>query len=164
MVLKKCWILAALALILSGCAAKETFETLSDSLAQTAMASPRQTDVRLPDNAVAPVLESDSEQVYLCEDYELIIETMSSGDLNATVQSICGYDTEDLTIMQTQQGDVKRYDFVWASAGEKGERLGRAVILDDGSYHYCMSVLRDAEDTEKTQIVWRNVFNSFALI
>ena len=162
--MKKIWMLAALALMLSGCAAKETFETVADQLVQTIMPSPRQTTVRLPDNAVAPVLESDSEQVYLCEYYELIIETMSSGDLNATVQSICGYDTEDLTIMQTQQGDVKRYDFVWASAGEKGERLGRAVILDDGSYHYCMSVLRDAEDTEKTQIVWRNVFNSFALI
>ncbi|MGM9628650.1 MAG: hypothetical protein ACI3V4_11260 [Faecousia sp.] len=163
--MKKCWLLAALMpLLLLGCGAEETLETVADEIIQPVMAQPRQITVDLPEGAVAPVLESDSEQVYLCEDYELIIETMSSGDLNATVQSICGYDTEDLTIMQTQQGDVKRYDFVWASAGEKGERLGRAVILDDGSYHYCMSVLRDAEDTEKTQIVWRNVFNSFALI
>lgn len=164
MVLKKCWILAALALTLSGCAAKETFETLSDSLAQTAMASPRQTDVRLPDNAVAPVLESDSEQVYLCEDYELVLETVAAGDLNATMQRICGYSWEDLTVMQTQRDGVDRYEFVWVSAGEKGERLGRAVILDDGNYHYCMSVLRDADSTERTQIVWRDVFASFTLV
>lgn len=163
MILKKIWMLAALALALSGCAAKETFETVADQLVQTILPSPRQTTVRLPDNAVAPVLESDSEQVYLCEDYELIIETVFSGDLNATIQSICGYSKEDLTIMQTQINGVDRYDFVWASAGEKGERLGRAVILDDGHYHYCMSVLRDADSTEKTQIVWRDVFNSFSL-
>ena len=161
--MKKIWILTALVLTLSGCAAKETFETVADKLVQTIMPSPQQTTVRLPDNAVAPVLESDSEQVYLCEDYELIIETVSSGDLNATIQSICGYSKEDLTIMQTQIDGVDRYDFVWASAGEKGERLGRAVVLDDGHYHYCMSVLRDADSTEKTQIVWRDVFNSFSL-
>lgn len=163
--LKKCWILAALLpVLLCGCGSKETLETVADDLIQPVMAQPRQIAVDLPEGAVAPVLESDSEQVYLCEDYELIIETMSSGDLDATVQSICGYAMEDLTVLQTQQGDAKRYDFVWASAGEKGERLGRAVILDDGSYHYCMSVLRDAEDTEKTQIVWRDVFHSFALL
>ena len=66
--------------------------------------------------------------------------------------------------MQTQRDGVDRYEFVWVSAGEKGERLGRAVILDDGNYHYCMSVLRDADSTEKTQIVWRDVFASFTLV
>lgn len=162
--MKKCWILVGLALLLCGCAAEETFETVADDIVQPVMAQPRQVAVELPDGAVAPVLESDSGQIYLCEDYELVIETQPSGDISATIQNICGYAKEDLTIMETQWEDVTRYEFVWASAGEKGDMLGRAVILDDGDYHYCMSVLRDADTTETSQISWRNVFGSFQLV
>lgn len=161
--MKKCWLLMLTALLLSGCAAEETFETVADDWAAPVMAQPREISVRLPDNAVAPVLESDSEQVYLSEDYEIVIETLSSGDLNATVQSISGYGKDQLTVMETQWDGVSRYEFVWVSAGERGDRLGRAVILDDGDYHYCMSVLRDADATEMSQVVWSDVFNSFAL-
>lgn len=161
--MKKCWLLILTALLLSGCAAEETFETVADDWATPVMAQPREISVRLPDNAVAPVLESDSEQVYLSEDYEIVIETLSSGDLNATVQSISGYGKDQLTVMETQWDGVSRYEFVWVSAGERGDRLGRAVILDDGDYHYCMSVLRDADATEMSQVVWSDVFNSFAL-
>lgn len=162
--MKKCWLLVLLPLILCGCGAEETFETVADELVQSVMAQPREISVRLPENAVAPVLESDSEQVYLSEEYEIIIETLSSGDLSGTIRTISGYEKDELTVMETQWQDVTRYEFVWASAGEQGDRLGRAVILDDGDYHYCLSVLRDADSTETSQIVWSDVFNSFTLL
>lgn len=162
--MKKCCIMLVLAFVLCGCGAEETFETISDEIVASVMAQPREISVRLPDNAVSPVLESDTRQVYMSDEYEIVIETLASGDLNATMQALSGYSKDQLTIMETQQQNVTRFEFVWASAGEKGERLGRAVILDDGDYHYCMSVLRDAENTEKTQIVWSDVFNSFTLI
>ena len=92
------------------------------------------------------------------------LETVGGGDLSATIQRISGYTPDNLTVMETAQNGAKRYDFVWASAGENGDQLGRAVILDDGNYHYCLSVLRDADTTEKSQIVWRDVFDSFKLI
>ena len=152
------------ALLLCGCAAEETFETISDEMVLPVMAQPREISVSLPDNAVAPVLQADTAQVYLSEDYEIILETMAAGDLTATVKSISGYDKENLTILETRQQDVTRYEFVWVSAGEKGDRLGRAVVLDDGSYHYCMSVLRDAETAEEGQTVWSEVFQSFTLL
>ena len=162
--MRRIWMAAALALLLSGCGAKETLETVSDTIIEPVPAAPAQISVRLPDNAVAPVLESESEQVYLCEDYEIVVETHASGDLDATIAAISGYDREQLTVMQTQQDGAARYDFVWVSAGETGDRLGRAVILDDGSYHYCMSVLRDAENQEKSQVVWSDVCASFSLV
>ena len=161
--MKRIWIVVPLVLTLLGCAAEETWETVADDLVQPVMASPRQITVRLPDDAVAPVLESDSEQIYLCEEYEIVLQTCASGDVGATVRQLSGYDMEHLTVMQTQQEDVTRYEFVWVSAGERGDRLGRAVILDDGCYHYCLSALRDADTTEKSQIVWSEVFGSFAL-
>lgn len=161
--MKKCWILFLLAALTAGCARQETFETVADEWIQPVMASPREVSVRLPEGAVAPVLDSDSEQVYLCDDYELILETRGSGDLNGTIQALTGYAKDALTVLQTQWDDVDRYDFVWTSAGEDGDVLGRGVILDDGQYHYCMSVLRSAADTKKSQIVWSDVFQSFTL-
>lgn len=153
-----------LALLLSGCGAKETLETVADDIPlQPVLAQPAQISVRLPDNAVSPVLESDTQQLYFCEDYEIAIETRSSGDLSGTVTAMTGFDPEKLTLMHTSPDGVDRYEFVWASTGEAGDRLGRGVVLDDGSYHYCMSVLRDAENPKKSQVVWSDVFSSFAL-
>ena len=155
-------LLILMTLLLCGCTAQQTLETVADEPVKTVMAQPREISVRLPDNAAAPVLEGETEQVYLCEDYEIVIETLASGDLDATIRRICGYEREQLTIMETQWDDVSRYEFVWAAAGENCDRLGRAVVLDDGEYHYCMSALRDAEQV--TQVVWRDVFASFTLV
>ena len=160
----KTWVILLLsALLLTGCASEDTFETIADEPVAAVMAQPGQISVELPEDAVAPVLESGSEQLWLCDDYEILIQTRPSGDLNGMIQTISGYPKESLTVIETQNQNVTRYDFVWASAGEKGERLGRAVVLDDGNYHYCMSVLRDA-DAQESQIVWNEVFQSFSLV
>lgn len=157
----KRWIwFCLLAVFLCGCGAEETLETVGDEWLVPVMAQPREMSVRLPENTLLPVLEQDNRQLYMGQGYEIMLETLASGDLHATVQALSGYGKDQLTILETRQGDTERYDFVWTTAGEQGDRLGRAVILDDGEYHYCMSVLRDpGEDI----IVWRDVFESFAL-
>lgn len=162
--MKRCVLLMMLMLTLCGCAAEEVFETVADELALPAMAQPREIAVNLPDNALAPVLDSDSQQIYLSEDYEILLETLTGGDIDATIRSLTGYEKDKLTVIQTQWDGVERYEFVWVSAGESGDRLGRGVVLDDGNYHYCMSVLRDAENRKMSQIVWREVFASFQLV
>ena len=159
----KRWILVMfMPLLLLGCSGEETFETVADEQILSVMATPRQILVELPENTVAPVLSGENEQLYLCQDHEILLETLPAGDLQKTIRTICGYEKENLTLIQTQRDDVSRYEFVWAAAGENGDRLGRAVILDDGQYHYCMSVLRDAQTV--SQVVWRDVFGSFTLI
>ena len=158
----KRWIgICLLAFLLCGCRAEETLETVSDEWMIPAMAQPREISVRLPEDTVAPVLEQDGRRLYMGLDYEIMVETLAAGDLNATVRTLSGYEKEQLTVLETRQGDLDRYDFVWTTAGEKGERLGRGVILDDGDYHYCMSALREPGDTV---VVWRDVFGSFSLI
>lgn len=161
--MKKWMIWILLSMLLTGCGAEETFETIADEAVLPVMAQPRQITVQLPEDAVAPVLESEGEQVYVCEDYEIIIETLSSGDVSGTIRTLTGYAREDLTVMETQWQEISRYEFVWAAAGESGERLGRGVILDDGQYHYCMTLLRDAQGKD-SQIVWEQVFSSFDLV
>lgn len=161
--MKKVWTILPLVLLLHGCGSQETLETIADEWVQPVMAVPRNISVALPEEAIAPVMEKDTEQVYLCEDYEIVVETLSSGDLSATVKQISGQNLEQLTILQTEADGVQRYEFVWAAAGESGDRLGRAVILDDGAYHYCLSSLRDVSSGKNTQIVWNEVFQSFCL-
>lgn len=148
-------------LLLCGCGAEETLETVADEWMVPAMAQPREVTLRLPEDLTMPVLEEADRKMYLGEDYEILVETMASGDLDATLRSLTGYSADRLTVIRTQQNDADRYDFVWTAAGEQGERLGRGAILDDGNYHYCLSVLRDAD--EKI-VVWQDVFESFSLV
>lgn len=160
---KKLWFALIFPLILAGCGSRETMETIADPVVELVAPKPAQVSVRLPDDAVVPVLESQREQIYTAEDYEIILETLSAGDLTSTVRHLSGYEPEELTILETAQDDGCRYEFVWAAAGEKGERLGRAVVLDDGSYHYCLSAVWDADSQKNTQIVWEDLFSSFCL-
>ena len=148
-------------ILLSGCKAEETLETVSDEWIVPVMAQPREISVRMPEDLVLPVLEQEGRQLYMGPNYEIMLETMAAGDLQATIRNLSGYEQEQLTILETDQGEWNRYEFVWTAAGEQGHRLGRAVILDDGDYHYCMSVLRNAEES---LIVWQDVFQSFSLI
>ena len=161
--MKRCVCALLMVVFLCGCRADETLETVDDEWIVPVMAQPREISVRLPDNAVAPVLEQDNRQLYMGQGYEIMLETLASGDLNATIRTLSGYEKDQLTVFETRQGDADRYDFVWTTAGEKGDRLGRAVILDDGQYHYCMSVLRDAQG-EGGQTDWEAVFASFDLV
>ena len=111
------------------------------------------------DEAVTESMRADAAAIFSsCGEIEFVDEKAIEA-----ITAISGYDPDRLTVMHTLQDGTDRYDFVWASAGETGERLGRAVVLDDGNYHYCMSVLRDAENTKMSQVVWSDVFDSFCL-
>ena len=158
----KRWLwMMVLAVLMCGCQAEETLETVSDEWMVPAMAQPREISVRLPENVVVPVMEQEGRRLYMGQDYEIILETLASGDLKDTIRTISGFEKDLLTVLETCQADADRYDFVWTTTGEQGVRLGRAVILDDGNYHYCMTVLRDAEESI---VVWQDVFASFVLI
>ena len=152
--------MAILAASLCGCGAEQTLETVSDEWMVPAMAQPREVSVRLPEDLVLPVLEQEGRRLYMGQDYEIMLETMAAGDLRSTIRNLSGYERQQLTVLKTDQGDWDRYEFVWTAAGEQGHRLGRAVILDDGDYHYCMSALRDAGES---LVVWQEVFSSFTL-
>ena len=160
--LKKGLCLVLVSLLLGGCGVEETVETVADEWVEV-LAPVREIRVSLPEE-VAPVAEDTAGALYIASDYEICIQTMDGGDLDATVRSISGHEREDLTVIATEPQGLRRYDLVWTAAGEGGDRIGRAVIVDDGAHHYTMTVLRDAESVETDQIVWRTVFESFTLV
>ena len=149
--------------LLTGCGAEETFETVADVQAEQVIARQRQIYVELPGEAASPAVESDSGRLYLCGDYEICIQTLEGGDRSATVRTLSGYEENALTVMELEREDAKCWAFAWSSAGETGDLVGRAMVLDDGSYHYCLSVLADAETARQNQAVWDRMFETFRL-
>lgn len=149
--------------LLCGCGAEMTMETISDEWEIPVAAKPREINLELPGEALACAMESDTGRMYFGDSYEVVLQTLPSGDLNATLENLTGFSREELSVMQTRSGEVNRWEFVWAAAGEKGDRVGRGVVMDDGDYHYCLSVLQDADVTD-CQIIWSEVFRTFNLV
>lgn len=161
--MKRAIITGFLLLTLTGCAAAETFETLGDVYGGQASIAPASTSFLLPEDAASPVFRGESGRLYFCEGYEIMVETLASGDLNRTVTTLTGYGVDSLTILQTDDTNPKRYECVWTAAGEGGDQVGRTVILDDGNYHYCISLTALAEDAGSLQESWQEVLSSFKI-
>lgn len=161
--MKKFGIVLLALLLLNGCAAEETFETIGDELVQSAGTPARQVNLTLPEEAAVPVSESEAGQLYLGDGYEILVQTLSSGDIDATIRSVTGFGREEITLMQTGVGAVKRYELVWSCMGETGDRVGRAAILDDGSYHYVLSFLTDADRVRELEALCTGLFESYSL-
>ena len=161
--MKKLWLILVCGMIFAGCGAEQTMETVADEQVLPVLAEPREIFVSLPDDTVLPAMESDSGTVYFCQDYDISIQTMESGDLRKTVESVSGYSPEDLTIMETALIDYTRYDFVWSAAGELGQQVCRASILDDGDYHYVLSIMGHADTAGEYGQIWSGILDSFCL-
>lgn len=154
-------VLALLAALLCGCSSQEVYETVADEQLVPVMAQPGQITVRLPGEAALPVMENDSGRLYLCQGYEIALQTLTGGDVDGTLRTLTGYGREEMTVLETLRSDMPCYEFTWACAGEGGDQIGQGILMDDGSYHYCMTVLWDTEEKSTGQTVWSDVFASF---
>lgn len=159
--MKKVCILLILVVLLSGCNVNTDFETVFDQLEAPVMVQMRKLDVTLPKEATAPTLQSEEAgALYLCDGYTLSIQTMAAGDLDATLRNLSGFSREQLTVMETAKHGIKRYDCVWSAVGEGGDQVARAVILDDGYYHYTVTVMADFSTAGDLSAVWKEILDS----
>lgn len=162
--MKKIWLLVAAVLLLSGCAAAETFETVSDDLVAPVMGQEKHVVLDLPDSATSPVVNTaDGGRFFMCDGYDLFVQSMTGGDLSRTVKQVCGYTLDCVTILESNKDGIHRYEWVWTSAGEGGDQIGRAVVLSDGNYHYCVSVMADAETAGTLDAEWTKVLGNICL-
>lgn len=163
--MKKLWVIPLAALLLMGCGKKQTLETIADTQDVPASATVQQVLVDLPPELSTPTLQDESAgKLHLCDDYTVMVQTVESGDLKRTIRAATGMDMENLQIIQTKQGDAKRYQFVWTSNGENGIQVGRACVLDDGAYHYVLTAMADESKSGKVQPTWQEIFASFRVI
>ena len=155
-------VVLCLLLFLTGCT-EDVFETIGDSNDVQVMASAATLLVDLPSSAASPVMEGASGKLYFCDDYELMIETLTSGNLDATLRTLTGFSRDEIQLLETKRCGVAAYEGVWTAAGEAGDQVGRVLILDDGCYHYCVSFLTSAENAADCSAQWQDVLDSVAL-
>lgn len=143
------WLTAVVsALVLAGCSSQETpvFETVGNiSAEQPEPPAAGVIQMDLPQEAAAQTMDAEQEQLYTWEGYELRVTTQPAGDIAATMENLTGLDNDALTVMKQDKDDMTIYQTVWSSTGEDGIRCGRAMVADDGSYHYCMSLTNPEE-------------------
>lgn len=161
--MKKCCILLFLVCFLLGCTSPKDFETMSDVYQISQLPQAAKMSVVLPEDALVMVMEETSGRIYLCDGYCVMLQTLPAGDLNATLVSVTGHRREELPIMELEQGGMTRYECVWAAVGEEGDQVGRLLLLDDGSYHYALTVLSDAQRAGELADAVQSVFQSLNL-
>ena len=161
--MKKMWCLMGLILVLYGCGQQEVLEQLED-VYEVISLQPEVLLVDLPEEAAATVMGSgQNHAIYFCDGYTLTIQTMPSGDLERTVMDITGFKKDHITMVQTDSGVADRYEAVWVCAGEAGDQVGRFVLLDDGAYHYVVTVMADAGSMSELRLSWDTVLDSVSL-
>lgn len=162
--MKKLWVIPLLALLLVGCGKKRTFETVADVPDTPVISAVQRIQIHLPPELSAPALQgAETGTLYLCDDYSVTVQTMAAGDLQRTIREVSGMDKDSLQIIETRQGDTRRYQWVWTANGENGAQVGRGCVLDDGAYHYVLTAMADENKAEQVQPKWKEIFTSFTL-
>lgn len=138
---KLIWLLV-LSLALGGCAGDEepVFETVADEIIEPVVAEPSPVAVWLPDDAAKQTMAGEGE-CYTWGECELRIQTLTGGDIRATLEQLTGLSADKLTVMEYERDGLQLYQTVWSTTGEEGVTLGRCMVADDGAYHYCISLL-----------------------
>lgn len=140
--MRKFVFLLVLMLCLAGCADAPVMETVADGIVQPVAAEPKEMFVWLPEVAAAQTMaDGQTGECYTWGDCEVRIQTLTGGDIRATLRSLTGLDPEKLTVMEYERDGLQLYQTVWSMTGEEGVSLGRCMVADDGAYHYCISLL-----------------------
>ena len=157
-------VICAILVLLSGCTVAGEFESVMDVLPVAELRPAGSIKISLPEEATLAVFENLMEgKIYLCEGYEITVQTLKGGDLAKTLQEITGFSKERLTVMETVQGQLKRYDCAWSAMGETEDQIGKTAIFDDGYWHYVVTVMTDASKAENLQETWQEIFKSISV-
>ena len=134
-----------LTVLLCGCSSTDSLEMINDHFETVPVAAPAMIHLDFPEEDNVTVAQGDGWCTYTADAYEIVVQTCASGDLNRTLQQITGYNKERLTVMEIPATNTNKYVCAWSTVSEEGEMVGRCTIIDDGVYHYCLSVLIDAD-------------------
>lgn len=163
--MKKYCVIIAVCALLSGCNVQQTLETVSDLYDVSAMETMQQIQIVLPeDAAIETMVNASADKLYFCDGYTVAVQTLEAGDFQNTLRQVTGFDKEHLSLVETRQGNVKRFDLVWSTAGEGEDQVCRAAILDDGVYHYAVTLMTGSAQAGDLAETWTQILNSVKLI
>lgn len=161
--MKKCIVILLLSTLLAGCAAEPVFEQVEDVYAGT-VPDPAELAVMLPEEASLLAGQTEAAgQLYFCDGYTLTTQILSGGDLDRSLRTLTGYGADSLTLLQTVRDGCACVTCAWTSAGEGGDQVGRLLLLDDGTYHYAVTVMAPAEQAGSLSETWDALLGSITL-
>lgn len=161
--MKKLFVILLLPALLLGCAGSPVFELVEDVYAGTEPA-PGELMVILPEEAsVLTGLSDGTGQLYFCDGYTLTTQILNGGDLDRSLRELTGYSRGSLTVLETDREGLRCVTCAWSSAGEEGDQVGRLVLLDDGAYHYAVTVMAPAERVGDLTDTWDGILNRVSL-
>ncbi len=160
--MKKLLCIFAMLCLLTACGGEKTLETVEDVYAPQETA-PMELSLTLPKEATVQTLSSSAGRLYLCDGFTVTVQTFQGGDLNRTVKETTGYTLDRLTLMETEKENIACYRLSWVSLGEGGDQAARTLILDDGLYHYAVTVMASAEISGTLADTWQEIFASVSL-
>lgn len=150
-------------LCLTGCGAVQTFERIEDSAAVPVMAKASQLELTYADLEEALVFDNGNSKLYMCDGYSVILQTLEGGDLGRTVREVTGLDKEKLTLMKTDNNGIITYQCAWSAVGEGTDRICRAAILDDGAFHYAVTVMTNSGNMAAITKAWSPLLETLYL-
>ena len=158
--MKRVWVILLCGLCLTGCGAAQTMETISDDLAVSADAVAAQVELSLFTEEASVLEGEDGDKLYMYDGFAVSVQTLAGGDLDRSVQTVTGFSKEALTVMQTDRNGIPAYECAWSAVGEGEDQVCRAVILDDGTYHYAVTVMADYTRAGELSDTWQDILES----
>lgn len=148
--MKRILVCVMAAAMLSGCAAEPVYETIGNAMEDTQpVAAPGTIELVLPEDAQMQVVEDEfGSKSYRIGDNEVWTQVRTGGDISATMEQVTGISAEALTVMEYQLMDMPCYELAWITATEEGMKVARTAVIDDGNYHYCVSLMMPEEKAE----------------
>ena len=158
-----CLFLAAL--LLSGCGAEPVYETIGNVWENDEpVFAPAGMEFAVPEDAHMEVVEGSSgEKIYRIGDWELWTGTYSAGDLSATMEEITGLESGNLTVISRRVGAYDCHETAWTTTGEDGTWVARTAVIEEGGYHYALSMMVPQEDADQLGSFFSQVLASVNL-
>lgn len=149
--MKRLLVLMMAAALMSGCAAEPVYETIGNAMEDTQpVISPGKIELVLPEEAEMQVIEDEyGSKSYRIGDREVWTQICDGGDVSATLEKVTGIRADALTVMEHQVLDMPCHEIAWITTNEEGTFVARTAVLDDGNYHYCVSLMMPEADAEK---------------
>ena len=161
--MKRTMMLLMLLLMLWGCGTQPVWEQVEDVYSGSEPAAGK-VEVSLPEGATVLTSAADNrQQIYFCDGFTLTVQTLAGGDLDRSLRETTGFGKDSLTLLETQRDGLRCITCAWTSLGEGGEQVGRLLLLDDGSYHYALTVMADAEIAGELAPVWDSLLSQATL-
>lgn len=163
--MKKVLLFVMVAVFLGGCAAEPVYETIGNAMEDTLpVGAPGTIELTLPEDAEMQVIDGESgSKSYRIGDMELWTQVCEGGDISDTLEQVTGIRSDALTVMEYQLDEMSCNEIAWITNTDEGSLVCRTAVLDDGNYHYCISLMMPEENAQELSTSFSEIMDGVSI-